>query len=36
MFGCWPQDLNWGDLDYENTEIQLIEAVMRFDRAYRE
>ena len=36
MYGCWPQDINWGDLDYENTEINLIEIIMRFDRAYRE
>ena len=22
MFGAWPQDINWSDLDYTNTEIQ--------------
>lgn len=35
MFGCWPQDTNWGSLDYADTEIQTIECTMRFDRAVR-
>lgn len=35
MFGCWPQDTNWNTLDYADTEIQTIEATMRYDRAYR-
>ncbi len=30
---CWPKDLNWGDLDYADTELATIEATMRFDRA---
>jgi len=33
--GAWPKEANWGDLDYENTEITLIEVVLRFDRALR-
>ena len=36
IFGCWPQDINWGDLDYTNTEIQTIEVTMRYDRAVRQ
>jgi len=33
--GVWPQQTNWQDLDYTNTEIQLVEVTMRFDRAIR-
>ncbi len=36
LHGCWPKEINWGDLDYTNTEIQLVEVKMRFDRANRE
>jgi hypothetical protein len=36
ILGCWPQDVNWGDLDYTNTEIQTIEVTMRYDRAIRQ
>lgn len=35
MFGCWPQNPNWGSLDYADTEIQQIEVTMRYDRALR-
>ena len=35
LYGCWPKEVNWQDLDYSNTEIQLIEVTMRFDRAER-
>lgn len=31
--GAWPVSVNWMDLDYTNTEIQLIEVVIRYDRA---
>ena len=31
--GAWPASVNWQDLDYSNTEVQLIEVVIRFDRA---
>jgi hypothetical protein len=34
--GVWPQQTNWGDLDYTNTEIQLVEVTMRFDRAIKD
>ena len=33
LYGCWPQDVNWSDLDYSNNEIQKVECVMRYDRA---
>jgi hypothetical protein len=36
MYGCWPQTINWNNLDYMDTEIQTIEVTMRFDRAVRE
>lgn len=36
MFGVWPQDVNWQDLDYTNTEIQEIEVTIRYDRAERQ
>jgi hypothetical protein len=35
LFGCWPLSVNFQELDYTNTEIQLIEVVVRFDRAQR-
>ena len=28
-------DVNWGELDYTNTEIATIEVQMRFDRAIK-
>lgn len=30
---CWPRDVDWGDLDYADSEIALITCTMRFDRA---
>jgi hypothetical protein len=36
MKGVWPVDTNWGDLDYTNSEIQLVEVSMRYDRATRD
>ena len=35
LLGAWPAKTNWGDLDYSNTEIQLVEITLRFDRAVR-
>ena len=35
LFGCWPKEINWGDLDYTDTEIATVEVVMRYDRAER-
>jgi hypothetical protein len=31
----WPQQTNWMDLDYTNSELQLVEVVMRYDRAFK-
>ena len=31
----WPQAVNWGELDYTATDLAVIEATMRFDRATR-
>jgi len=36
LFGIWPRETNWQDLDYTSSEIMLIEVVMRFDRAIKE
>lgn len=36
MLGTWPANCNWQELDYTSTDIQTIEATMRFDRAIRE
>ncbi|MEE8578019.1 MAG: phage tail protein [candidate division Zixibacteria bacterium] len=35
MYNGWPQNTNWGALDYTSTELQLIEVKYRFDRAER-
>jgi T4-like virus tail tube protein gp19 len=35
MFGTWPASCNWQELNYTSTEIQTIEATMRYDRAVR-
>ena len=35
MFGCWPKEVNWQDLDYMDTEIQTVVVTMRYDRANR-
>ena len=35
LYGCWPKDVNWGELDYAATELMTIEASIRFDRALR-
>ena len=36
IFGCWPKEVNWEALAYEDTEIATIVVSMRFDRAIRE
>lgn len=33
--GCWPRETNWQDLDYTSSDIQMVEVVMRYDRATR-
>jgi hypothetical protein len=35
IVGLWPQNVNFGDLDYESNDIVRIQVVMTFDRAYR-
>lgn len=35
LYGTWPASSNWQDLDYISTDIQTLEATMRFDRAVR-
>lgn len=36
MCGCWPKEVNWGDLNYTSTDLQTIEVSMRFDRALKQ
>jgi hypothetical protein len=36
LHGCWPKEINWGEINYTDTELQLVEVTMRFDRANRE
>ena len=33
LYGVWPQQVNWGDLDYTNNDTADIEVVFRFDNA---
>lgn len=35
FFGLWPKEVNWQELDYESTDILLIDVVARYDRALR-
>ena len=35
IYNGWPQNINWGGLDYTSTELQLIEVKYRFDRAVK-
>lgn len=32
--GLYPQTINYGDLTYENAEVQTVEVTFRYDRAY--
>lgn len=36
LYGTWPESCNWQELDYTSTDIQTLEATMRFDRAIRD
>jgi len=36
IYGAWPKEVSYSDLDYTNTDIALITCVVRFDRAERE
>ena len=35
FYNGWPQNMNWGAIDYTSTELQLIEVKYRFDRAVK-
>lgn len=35
LYGCWPQSIDFSDLDYGNTEVQEVSVIMRYDRAIR-
>lgn len=35
IYNGWPQSVNWNALDYSSTDLQLIEAKLRYDRAIR-
>lgn len=35
MYGTWPAEVNWQELDYTSTDLMTIEATMRYDRALR-
>jgi len=36
LFGCWPKDINYEELDYTTSEIMVITLEMRYDRANRQ
>jgi hypothetical protein len=36
MYGTWPEDVDWGQLDYQENQIALLKAKMCFDRAVRD
>lgn len=35
LYGSWPQDTNFQELDYTTSDIQEIQVMLRFDRAVR-
>lgn len=35
MYGCWPLEVKWSELDYSGNELLEIECTMRYDRAIR-
>lgn len=36
LYGAWVMESNWNDLDYSNSDIQLVSCTIRFDRAERQ
>lgn len=36
LYGAWPKDVNWNELDYESTDIQQVTVTLRYDRAERQ
>ena len=35
LFGAWPKEMNWQDLNYTSTDLATIECTLRYDRAER-
>lgn len=35
LFGAWPAEVNWQNLDYTTSEIQLVAVTLRYDRAIK-
>jgi hypothetical protein len=35
IYGAWPKETNWQDLNYTSTDLATIECSMRFDRAMK-
>ena len=35
LYGAWPKEVNWNDLDFTNTDIQEVNVTLRYDRAER-
>ena len=33
LINAWPENVNWLELDYQSTELQLVECRVRYDRA---
>jgi len=31
---CYPQNINWGDLDMGNSDVVVVDVTLRYDRAY--
>lgn len=34
IFGIFPQSINYQDLDYSSSDVQMVEVTFRYDRAY--
>lgn len=35
LYGTWPEDVDWGPLEYSSEELCTIDVIMSFDRAVR-
>jgi len=36
LYNCWPRVTNWGELNYDSSDLAEISVTMRYDRAVRE
>lgn len=36
LYNCWPAEINWNQLNYEDSGIATITVTLRYDRAVRE